>query len=68
MFFLFVCFFFLTQGTHPSPPYGPCGYGAPFGAPGIPGIPGSPGPAGSMGIGGPPGPRGQRDHKGTDAT
>ena len=46
-------------------PYGSCGHGGCFCAPGIPGIPGSPGPAGLAGVAGSPaGPAGPRGDKG----
>ncbi|KAL9975628.1 hypothetical protein ACROYT_G012811 [Oculina patagonica] len=53
-----------NTGTQQFPPYGPCGYGACFCAPGILGIPGSPGPAGPAGITGSPGPQGSTGPRG----
>ncbi|KAL9975826.1 hypothetical protein ACROYT_G013031 [Oculina patagonica] len=53
-----------NASTQPTSPYGPCGYGACFCAPGIPGIPGSPGPAGPAGVSGSPGPQGPTGPRG----
>ncbi|CAH3110438.1 unnamed protein product [Porites lobata] len=60
---------FIPQQTSP---YGSCGDGGCFCAPGIPGIPGSPGPAGPAGTAGSPGnhgpegPMGPRGNKGDE--